>query len=174
MCETSSPARRVGASVKRVPNTVFAGSYGALGSATMTRAYAASVSAAPLMLPGGVRATILVRGDQTEGSLTVMSDCAPAGWCLPPHRHAGENETIHVTKGRLWMVIDGERRVLAPGDTAHVPAGVLHEGGTEGDGPVERLIVFSPGGMERLFEQLAETTDPEEAFRLATAFGWTF
>lgn len=79
-----------------------------------------------------------------------------------------------MTAGQLWMVIDGERRVLTPGDTVHVPAGVLHEGGTEGDGPVHRLVVFSPGGMERLFEQLAETTDPEEALRLATAFGWAF
>lgn len=129
---------------------------------------------ASLTLPGGVRATILVRGDQTEGSLTVMSDTAPTGWRLPPHRHTAESETIHVTAGRLWMVVGGERRVLGPGDTVHVPAGVEHEGGTDGDGPVSRLVAFSPGGMEQLFEQLAEPTDPGEAFVLATAFGWTF
>lgn len=124
------------------------------------------------MLPGGVHAIIHIRGDQTQGSMTVMSDQAPVGWHLPPHRHAREAETVHVTAGELWMVIDGERRVLAVGETVHIPAGVLHEGGTLGDQPVSRLVVFSPGGMDRLFEQLART--PEKALALSTAYGWTF
>lgn len=72
------------------------------------------------------------------------------------------------------MVIDGQHLSLGPGATAHVPAGVLHEGGTEGEEPLHRLVVFSPGGMELLFEQLTEAHQPADALALATSFGWTF
>lgn len=132
------------------------------------------MTARDLQLPGGVTAVVLVRADESDGALTVLHDEAPPGWRLPPHRHATESETIHITSGCLWMVIDGQRRTLSAGDTAHIPAGVLHEGGTEGDETVQRLVVFSPGGMERLFEQLAQPHEPADALALALRFGWIF
>lgn len=127
-----------------------------------------------LTLPGGVRAVVQVRGQDTSDAMTVMTDQAPAGWRLPPHRHRAESETIHVTSGRLWMVIDGQARVVAAGETAHIPAGILHEGGTEGSHPVSRLVIFVPGGMDRFFEKLAQTGSPADGLALAASFGWEF
>lgn len=62
----------------------------------------------------------------------------------------------------------------AAGETAHVPAGVLHEGGTDGRQPVARLVVFLPGGMDRFFEELAEAVSPADGLALAASFGWEF
>ncbi len=129
---------------------------------------------ASLHLPGGVRARIHVTGDDTGGAFTLLTDVGPPGWSLPPHRHARESETIHVTAGALWMEVDGERRDLTPGETIHVPRGVLHSGGTLGDDPVHRVVVFAPAGMEHFFEALAVTSDPGEMLQLARDHGWTF
>ena len=71
------------------------------------------------------------------------------------------------------MTVAGREHHLDPGETIHVPAGTVHSGGTLGDVPVERLIVFAPGGMDEFFERLAETP-PEAAYDLAVAHGWRF
>jgi quercetin dioxygenase-like cupin family protein len=125
-----------------------------------------------LQLPGGVTARIHVTGADTGGAFVMVTDSAPPGWALPPHRHTRESETIHVTAGALWLDVAGDRRVLGPGDTAHVPAGTLHSGGTEGDTRVERVVIFSPAGMEDFFAVLA--AGAEDVVALAEAHGWRF
>ena len=60
-----------------------------------------------LQLPGGVEAVIRVRGEETGGAFTMLTDTAPPGWRLPAHSHRAESETLHVTAGRLRMTVDG-------------------------------------------------------------------
>ena len=127
-----------------------------------------------LRLPGGVDATVAVSGAHTDGRFTLITDVAPAGWSLPPHRHANESETITIVSGALWFEVDGERSELHAGDTVHVPAGTLHTGGTLGDEPVHRAVIFSPAGMEELFTALAATDDPGEQLALVQRHGWQF
>lgn len=127
-----------------------------------------------LELPGGVRTRIHVTGEDTGGAFTLLTDEVPPGWRLPPHRHATESETIHIMSGQLWLDVAGERRKLVVGDTAHVPSGTLHSGGTLGDHPAQRLLVFAPAGMERFFVALAECVEPTAKLELASAYGWTF
>ncbi len=127
-----------------------------------------------LSLPGGVETVIAVRGADTGGAFTLLTDKAPPGWQLPPHRHPAASETIHVTAGRLWMTVGTEPHELEPGDTIHIPAGVRHEGGTLGPHPVERVIVFAPAGMEEFFEVLATTDEPAAMLELARRHGWDF
>lgn len=126
-----------------------------------------------LLLPGGVEATVQVRGDQTSGSFTLITDVAPAGWSLPPHRHE-VSETILVTKGRLWMEFEGRREERGAGESIHIHPGVRHAGGTLGGDAVERVLVFSPAGMERFFEALHAVTEPSAALELAQRHGWRF
>jgi quercetin dioxygenase-like cupin family protein len=129
---------------------------------------------ARLQLPGGVEVEIHVRSEQTDGAFTLIRDRAPSGWELPPHRHLNESETIHVTSGRLWVSVEDERFELGAGETVHVPRGVTHAGGTLGDAPVERVVTFSPGGMEGFFEAAAGVADPLAAVDVAKSHGWRF
>ena len=130
--------------------------------------------ASSLTLPGGVVARIVVRGQDSDGRFCLLTDELPAAWALPPHRHASERETITVTAGRLQMHVDGELHELGPGDSLHVPAGVVHDGCVIGDAPVSRVIVFSPAGMEHFFERLARVEAPADALELARSHGWSF
>jgi quercetin dioxygenase-like cupin family protein len=132
------------------------------------------VSSSVLHLPGGVRARVHVTGDDSGGALVVMTDEAPPGWALPPHRHANESETIHVTAGSFWIEMDGRHEELTAGGTVHVPRGTLHSGGTLGDEPVHRVVIFAPAGMEHFFRALAGTRDRAAMLRLAGEHGWTF
>jgi quercetin dioxygenase-like cupin family protein len=128
-----------------------------------------------LILPGGVHAEIKVAGSETGGAFMLMSDRAPAGWHLPPHRHLRESETIHVTSGALAMRVGDHETVLGPGDTIHIPAGTLHSGATQGDQEVFRIVVFSPSGLETFFERLSQPgLRPNAMASLAEAHGWRF
>ncbi len=37
-----------------------------------------------------------------------------------------KDETFHIEKGLVWLELDGEGRLLKPGDTAHIPPGAPH------------------------------------------------
>lgn len=134
-----------------------------------------------LFLPGGLRTEIRLTGDDTAGAFCLLVDEAPPGWSLPPHRHLAESETIHVTSGTMWLALDGEeeRMEVPTGSTIHIPPGLLHAGGTAGDEPLERVVVFSPAGIEEFFAAIgAETPDAavdgSALLRLAGEYGWEF
>jgi quercetin dioxygenase-like cupin family protein len=127
-----------------------------------------------LELPGGVRARVHVTGRDSGGAFTLLTDEAPPGWSLPPHRHANESETIHIVSGTLWLDLEGEHRELEAGETAFIPRGSVHSGGTLGAESVRRVLVFAPAGMEDFFAALADSPDPAAAAELARAYGWTF
>lgn len=130
-------------------------------------------------MPGGVRTEIRLDGEQTDGAFCLLVDQPPAGWSLPPHRHRNEAETIHVVEGEYWMEIAGERLELSAGQTVHVPKGVVHSGGNVGSSPGERIVLFSPAGMERFFVEAGGSSPDAEvdlnaALESATAHGWEF
>jgi N-acetylneuraminate synthase len=54
-----------------------------------------------------------------------------AGQWNPVHYHKRKDETFQVISGALIVEIEGQRKVLYPGDTLWVPQGVWHGFGTE-------------------------------------------
>jgi hypothetical protein len=122
---------------------------------------------AEVLLPGGLRMQIHLTSDDTGGAFCLLEDHPPEGWSLPPHQHLNESETVYVVEGEFESVVDGERRTLRPGDTAHIPAGVVHSGGGQG----RRLLVFAPGGVERFFIEAGAGGD---LLALAERYGWRF
>lgn len=60
----------------------------------------------------------------------------------PLHAHEEEQAFI-VLEGEIELEIDGERRLMRPGDAAHIPAFVPHAARTF-DGPAHQIDVFSP------------------------------
>jgi quercetin dioxygenase-like cupin family protein len=109
-----------------------------------------------LWMPGEVRTEVHVTGADSAGALCVIVDEPPAGWALPPHCHKNEAETIHVIHGRFEMDVDGQRRFLGPGDSAHVPAGVTHSGANSGEDTGKRVVVFSPAGIEGFWLEIGK------------------
>jgi quercetin dioxygenase-like cupin family protein len=79
-----------------------------------------------------------VRGDRVAFALIEMEPNVPVA------EHSHPNEQLgFILKGTFTFIIGGEKRVLKPGDTYSIPAGVPHEGlaGPEGTVAVD---IFSP------------------------------
>jgi hypothetical protein len=77
------------------------------------------------------------------------------------------------------MTVAGDEREVGPGETVHVPRGVVHGGRLVGDAPGRRVLLFSPPGMERFFLEAggasAEDAPPlDRVAGLAQAHGWRF
>jgi quercetin dioxygenase-like cupin family protein len=130
-------------------------------------------------MPGGVRTEIHLTADDTDGALFLVVDNPPVGWSLPPHRHHNEAETIHIVEGTFEIEVDGERSRLGPGETVHIPRGIVHTGGTAGQQPCRRVVIFSPAGLERFFLEVGtpsqdDDVDLEAALASANRHGWEF
>ena len=55
----------------------------------------------------------------------------------------------------------GPRKIVAPpGSFVVMPRGVVHQPSNRGPLPTRVLLVFSPGGMDRFFEEAAEGRMP--------------
>ena len=75
-----------------------------------------------------------------------------------PHRHPSAQIT-YMLKGKMRLSIDGEERVLSPGEFAHVPPQALH--GIESlDEHVLALDIFSPPRLD-IIERLKELEKKE-------------
>ena len=73
--------------------------------------------------------------------LVSIADLEPNA-VLPAHSHPHE-QTGHIISGEIEITIDGEPRLVKPGDTFIIPGGVEH-GVKVGDAPAKVLDVFSP------------------------------
>jgi glyoxylate utilization-related uncharacterized protein len=115
----------------------------------------------------------------TGGAFCLLVDHPPAGWSLPPHTHGDAAETIHVIEGEFEMTIDGLSERLGPGQTVHVPAGVVHSGANVGSTAGRRLLTFTPSGMEGFFREVGASAPDVEPDRAAVRdaairHGWRF
>ena len=94
-----------------------------------------------------------------------------------PHIHRHHEEAFYVLDGELTGRV-GTRKITAPaGSFVVMPRGAVHQPSIPGAEPTRVLLIFSPAGMDRFFEEAAEgrmplqaaPTDPEVQEKL-TAF----
>jgi mannose-6-phosphate isomerase-like protein (cupin superfamily) len=71
----------------------------------------------------------------------VMEDEVPAGVGRGrEHVHPSQSEAFEVLSGSYTLVVDGDERRLAAGDTAEVPPGSVHNGWSD-EGAVLRITL---------------------------------
>jgi quercetin dioxygenase-like cupin family protein len=71
-------------------------------------------------------------------------DLAPyPGDQAPPHVHHGSDEAFYVLDGELEVLEGEERRVLAAGELAFIPAGTVHTFANRGPGQTRILCVMT-------------------------------
>lgn len=65
------------------------------------------------------------------------------GGAVLPHYH-DVAEIIHLTKGRVKLLCNGEWKSYKAGDTFQVPAGVVHSVRNDDSEPTEQISIFLP------------------------------
>jgi mannose-6-phosphate isomerase-like protein (cupin superfamily) len=128
----------------------------------------------PIPFTGSV--TIKAHTRNTNGSMTELE------FVHPPK--AGPALHVHLREDELWYVLEGEYRFKAgdavfrvpQGGLAFGPRGMPHNFQNIGDTTGRLLVMATPSGVERFFEQCAELlpgpADPE-AFAAAAEATWS-
>ena len=119
-----------------------------------------------IILQPGEGKTVSVLGDQyafnavgadTGGAYGLVETTAPAGSAgPPPHIHQTEDEAFYVLDGELTLLIGDQVRRAAMGAFAFIPRGSVHTFYNEGDRPARALVILSPAGFEKAFEEMSE------------------
>lgn len=135
----------------------------------------------------GIRVTVMVTAEETDGAYSVFEDIIPPGGGPPPHTHSREDETIFVMQGELRAWLGGVRYDVKAGDFVHMPRGVQHYFKNVSDRPTKMLLTYTPGGFEEWFEIVGkpvegdsmappelERADLQRAVAAAATFGVKF
>src|SRR3989337_2694075 len=94
-----------------------------------------------------------VTGDDTGGAFDYfVVEVAPRGG-PPLHVHHRQEETIHVLKGRYKVRIGDSIFHCDPGGFAYLPSTVPHAVLNLTDEPGEIIVVYTPGGGHKFYEE---------------------
>jgi quercetin dioxygenase-like cupin family protein len=94
--------------------------------------------------------TILLTGDDTAGTYTLIDMHVPPGGGPPPHRHDFE-EMFTVLDGEVELSFRGETFIAKAGDTVNVPANAPHGFRNASSEAARLLCMCTPPGQEEFF-----------------------
>src|SRR3954469_14452139 len=90
----------------------------------------------------GGSVTITRSAAETGGQLLEFEVAGRSrGFLTQPHVHVRQTERFEPLSGSMRLVMDGEDRVLHPGDVAEVPPGTTHRQLSLDDGAVVRITL---------------------------------
>lgn len=112
--------------------------------------------------PVGGPLTFKARSEETGGSLTAVENVVPPGEGPPVHLHPNEDEAWWVVEGTLSFLIGEETSDAEAGSFVFVPRGTPHAFTNGGTTDARILVLFTPGGIEPMFDALAEV-NPADA-----------
>ncbi len=101
--------------------------------------------------------TFIVSGEDTDGrySVTEFAAAPPPAPAAPMHIHNKEEEAMYVLEGNFRFFVDEETVPAPAGSFILVRKGTLHTVANLGPGVGRLLIVLTPPGFERYWEEMA-------------------
>ena len=116
--------------------------------------------------------TYKASGSETGGGYALI-ETTVVGDGPPPHIHKSEEEAFYVLEGSLNVVV-GEQTIKAnAGAFVLVPRGTVHTFSKVGTS-AKILIIISPAGFEKFFEEVAGPPDFEKIKALAPKYNLEF
>jgi mannose-6-phosphate isomerase-like protein (cupin superfamily) len=130
-----------------------------------------------LLSLGPISARLLITSEDAGGRLGIVESPIEAGVLASPlHIHSREDGWWYILEGRFAAQVGAETVEAETGCLVRAPWGIPHTYWNPGPGPARYLELFSPGGLERYFEQIAtllaaEPPDIETIMQLPGEYG---
>ena len=109
-----------------------------------------------LWFAGGGVWTMKATAAETGGAFLLIEDRVVRGKSTPLHLHPHEDEAIYVLEGEVTILLGEQTMTASAGAFAFVPRGTVHTFSNQGPKEVRFLVIISPPGFERAFEEMAE------------------
>ena len=103
----------------------------------------------------GTEVTFKVPSEQAQGASTTEWVATP-GFDTGLHVHERLEETWYIVDGEIEFRVGDETFEAAPGACVFVPPRVPHAFANRTDTPAKFLLIMSPPGHDRYFDELAE------------------
>ena len=100
--------------------------------------------------------SVLLSGEQTNGTLAVMMEETPPGGGPPLHVHSREDELFLVIEGRIQYFAEGQWTEVGAGGVVFLPRGAAHTYRNVGDTSSRHWIITTPSGFEKFFARCAD------------------
>jgi quercetin dioxygenase-like cupin family protein len=101
----------------------------------------------------GDRVTFLITGEETGGAYSLAEVLVPPGGGVPPHFHQLEDETFLVLEGEVTIHVGGMTQRATSGDLVFLPRGIVHYFENTGNADAKFLVLITPAGLEKFFEE---------------------
>jgi quercetin dioxygenase-like cupin family protein len=95
---------------------------------------------------------VLLRGEESDGQVAIV-DLSGGG--RPPLHHHDFDEAFYVLEGELTFQLGEDVFTRSAGELAFAPRGVAHTYANLSGAPARVLLVITPAGFERYFDQIA-------------------
>jgi quercetin dioxygenase-like cupin family protein len=95
---------------------------------------------------------VLLRGEESDGQVAIV-DLSGGG--RPPLHHHDFDEAFYVLEGELTFQLGEDVFTRSAGELAFAPRGVAHTYANLSGAPARALLVITPAGFERYFDQIA-------------------
>jgi mannose-6-phosphate isomerase-like protein (cupin superfamily) len=103
----------------------------------------------------GAEVVVKLTNDDTNGAAAVFHLTVPPMSGPPLHRHSREDEWFYLLDGEVTAEIDGQRTVLYAVGSAFASRGTAHTYQNFGAATTQMLVMVTPGGFDRFFEELS-------------------
>jgi len=100
--------------------------------------------------PGMVK----LSGADTNEAVAIVHLSVPKLSGPPLHRHSREDEWFYVLDGAITWEVDGQRFSGSTGSCAFAPRGTAHTFQNFGEKEAHLLVMVTPSGLERFFEDV--------------------
>jgi quercetin dioxygenase-like cupin family protein len=104
----------------------------------------------------GSRNRFMVEAGESGGGFALVEQVlAPRRLGAPLHRHSREDEYSYVLEGRVGAIVGDEESIAEAGSLLFKPRDQWHTFWNAGEAPARILAIFSPGGFEQFFRDVA-------------------
>jgi quercetin dioxygenase-like cupin family protein len=91
--------------------------------------------------------------------LTVIDVSLAPGRGHDFHKHPDQEEVLYIVAGRVEQWVDRDKRILEPGDSAFVPASMVHASFNVGENDARIVAILGPCVGERGYELIDVARD---------------